>query len=81
MGRGEALGRPDYGCVGVEEDAGEFARGEVAVGLVVAEGQGAVGRNGEVEVVQDVEENYGAGGSWADAEGGLHTGCEAGEGS
>jgi len=72
VGGGFGFGWPDDGAVAVEEDAGEFAGGDVAVLLRVGDGEGAVWGDGEVEFVDEGEEGCEAAGAWVDIEVGFH---------
>ena len=47
------FGGPDDGPVAVEEDAGEFAGGDVSTLLGVLDGKGAFWGNGEMDAVDE----------------------------
>lgn len=74
------FGGPDDGPVAVEEDAGEFAGGDVAALVGVGDWERAFWGDGEVEAVDDGEEGCEAAGARGDVEAGFHVGFEAIEG-
>lgn len=60
---GFGVGGPDDGAVAVQEDAGEFAGGDVAALVGVGDWEGAFWGDGEVEAVDEREEGCEAAGA------------------
>jgi hypothetical protein len=77
---GFRLGWPDDWAVAVEEDASDFGGGGVSLLLGTGRREEAIWFNGEVDVVDELEQGGEAGSAWGDVEVGFHIRFEAGKG-